>query len=67
MKLYCAICGRSMAQAAVMIGQEPIGPKCARRAGLLAAPSRSGRVRLLASVRSAGDRSRNLDLFEVAA
>ncbi len=56
-----------MAQAAVMIGQEPIGPKCARRAGLLALPSKSGRVRLLSSVRSAGDRSRNLDLFEVAA
>ena len=46
MKLYCSLCGRSMAQAAVMIGQEPIGPKCARRAGLLTLASKTGRVRL---------------------
>lgn len=35
MKLYCALCGRSMDQAAVMIGEYPVGPKCAQRANLL--------------------------------
>lgn len=35
MRLYCALCGRSMAQAAVLIGIHPVGPVCAKRAGLL--------------------------------
>lgn len=35
MKLYCALCGRPMDQAAVMIGSHPVGPKCAQRAGLM--------------------------------
>lgn len=35
MRLYCALCGRSMDQAAVMIGNLPVGPKCAQRAGLM--------------------------------
>lgn len=34
-KSYCALCGRPMIQAAVLIGNYPVGPKCARRAGLL--------------------------------
>lgn len=33
--LSCALCGRPMDQAAVMIGNLPVGPKCAQRAGLL--------------------------------
>lgn len=35
MKLYCALCGRPMDQAAVLIGNQPVGPKCAQRAGLM--------------------------------
>jgi hypothetical protein len=35
MKLYCALCGRPMDQAAVLIGIHPVGPKCAKRANLL--------------------------------
>ena len=35
MKLYCCLCGRPMDQAAVLIGAHPVGPKCAKRAGLL--------------------------------
>ena len=34
MKLLCCLCGRPMDQAAVMIGTMPVGPKCAKRAGL---------------------------------
>lgn len=35
MRLRCCLCGRSMDQAAVLIGAMPVGPKCAQRAGLL--------------------------------
>lgn len=35
MKLYCALCGRPMDQAAVLIGTLPVGPTCARKAGLM--------------------------------
>lgn len=42
MKLHCALCGRAMDQAAVMIGPLPVGPKCAKRAGLLALAGRRG-------------------------
>ncbi len=45
MKLYCALCGRPMDQAAVLIGSHPVGPKCAQRAGLMAlAKRKSGLV-----------------------
>ena len=33
--MRCAFCNRPMFQAAVMIGALPIGPTCARKAGLL--------------------------------
>lgn len=47
MTLHCAFCNRPMAQAAVMIGAMPIGPTCARRAGLLElARKKSGVLRL---------------------
>ena len=35
MKTRCALCGRLTFHPAVFVGVEPIGPKCARRAGLL--------------------------------
>lgn len=64
-RLHCALCGRRMGYAAVWIGQEPIGPKCASRAGLLTLTGRTGsRVKLFAPARRIGDPSRNLDLFE---
>jgi hypothetical protein len=45
MKLYCALCGRPMDQAAVMIGAMPVGPTCAKRAGLMTlAKRKSGLV-----------------------
>ena len=47
MKLYCALCGRPTMNPAVMIGQLPVGPKCARRAGLVeAARKRVGQLSL---------------------
>ncbi len=69
MKHYCALCGRPMLDAAVMIGQLPVGPVCARRAGLLQlAKKRAGLVKV--AHRHAIARApapRNLGLFEVAA
>ncbi len=65
--LHCALCGRAMATATVYIGQLPVGPSCARRAGLLeAARRRRGALRLQVLPRvPAGQRdSRTLDLFE---
>lgn len=44
MKPICALCGRSTVPA-VFIGAEPVGPTCARRAGLL--KLKGGRVRLV--------------------
>lgn len=35
MKHYCCLCGRPVLNPAVLIGQLPVGPKCARRAGLV--------------------------------
>lgn len=45
--MKCAFCNRPMFQAAVMIGALPIGPTCARKAGLLElARKKSGVLRL---------------------
>ena len=33
--MRCALCGRSMATAAVLIGELAIGPRCSRKSGLL--------------------------------
>ena len=35
MKQHCALCGRPVFNPSVLIGQLPVGPKCARRAGLV--------------------------------
>jgi hypothetical protein len=48
-----------------MVGQEPIGPKCAKKAGLLPLAKRKGsRVKALAPVKVERSNQRNLDLFE---
>jgi hypothetical protein len=63
-KWRCAICGRVTLQPAVMLGAEPIGPKCARRAGLLKLAKRPG-SRLSAGKRHAPHRdAKTRDLFE---
>ena len=67
--MNCAFCNRPMRQAAVMIGALPIGPTCARKAGLLElARKKSGVLRLAKP--STGPRRpdpQTLDLFaEVA-
>lgn len=65
MKLHCALCGRPVLNPAVLIGPLPVGPKCARRAGLLElAKKRAGRLSLprLRFTRPAPQE--NMDLFE---
>lgn len=45
--MRCAFCNRSMQAAAVFVGAMPIGPTCARRAGLLdLARKKAGVLRL---------------------
>ena len=47
--MKCILCGRSMNAAAVLIGAMPVGPKCARRAGLIElGRKKAGFVRLVA-------------------
>ena len=45
--MRCAFCNRSMQAAAVFVGAMPIGPTCARKAGLLErARKKSGVLRM---------------------
>ena len=45
--MRCAFCNRSMQAAAVFVGAMPIGPTCARKAGLLElARKKTGVLRL---------------------
>lgn len=45
--MKCAFCSRPMLQAAVFVGAMPIGPTCARKAGLLErARKKTGVLRL---------------------
>lgn len=63
MKLRCAICGRPT-EPAVMIGNEAIGPKCARRTGLMAVKVvKGGRVRFVRPPK-AEQGPQTMDLFE---
>lgn len=49
--MRCAFCNRSMQAAAVFVGALPIGPTCARKAGLLElARKKSGALRLAGRV-----------------
>ena len=52
--MRCCLCGRSMRQPAVLIGQMGVGPRCARRAGLLE-PARK-RLGLLALAKGRAQR-----------
>ena len=64
--LHCALCGRPVLNPAVLIGQMPVGPKCAKRAGLLElAKKRAGQLSLPRLQRRAPlPSAQNLDLFE---
>lgn len=63
-KQRCAICGRVTLNPAVMLGAEPIGPKCAKRAGLLKLKGRRG-SRVTSGVRRFSQPDRQtLDLFD---
>ena len=68
--MKCVLCSRSMRQPAVLIGAMPVGPKCARKAGLMPlAAKRAGSVRLGPAFRSHATRQETdqLDLFEEVA
>lgn len=69
MKLYCCLCGRPMERAAVLIGAHPVGPKCARRAGLVELSRRKAGIVFAAPGYKAAARqeAQTLDLFEEAA
>lgn len=42
MTMRCVLCSRALTAPAVMIGIYPVGPVCARRAGLIKIASRGG-------------------------
>lgn len=65
MKLRCALCGRPVLNPAVLIGLEPVGPRCARKAGLVELARK--KVGSLALPRMRFTRpapQQNLELFE---
>ena len=68
MKPVCALCGRLTLQPAVLLRGLPIGPKCAKAAGLLSPRFRRSVVVIKAPVRRghvpAGE---TLELFEEVA
>jgi len=69
MTYRCALCGHKMGQPAVTIGQMPIGPTCARKAGLIEiGRKRQGAVRLHLKTPVVREDDKTMDLFdEVAA
>ena len=65
MKLYCAMCGRVMFSAAVYIGNEAVGPKCARRHKLMdLARVGVGSVKLAPARKRQARQGDTLDMFE---
>ncbi len=68
--MHCCLCGRPMARPTLFIGLMPVGPHCARRAGLMdKARKGAGALRLAGApaIRSPGADRRTLDLFEEGA
>lgn len=64
--MNCVLCGHPT-KPAVMLGNHAVGPKCARRAGLIErAKKRQGYVRLFDRARAPAD-PRTRDLFETEA
>lgn len=67
MSLRCALCGRPVLHPVVLIGQLPVGPKCARRAGLMEPARRKvGSLQLFRGKFVRPAVPQNLELFEVA-
>ena len=65
MKPRCALCDRPMLNPAVLIGTLPVGPKCAKRAGLLElARKRIGRLSLPSVKYRRNEPQENLNLFD---
>lgn len=69
MKMTCALCGRPT-EPAVLIGNEAIGPTCAKNTGLMGVKvTKSNRLRLVPR-KNPGERRRRagtMDLFPEAA
>lgn len=66
MKVRCVMCGRPTVPA-VMIGREPVGPKCAARAGLTARKApRGASIKFLGRTlaRKRADGQQQLDMFD---
>ena len=63
--MNCAFCNRPMLAAAVFVGAMPIGPTCARKAGLLELARRKAGVLRLAGRAAVAHRPdpETLDLF----
>lgn len=65
MKLHCCLCGRPVMNPAVLIGHLPVGPKCARRAGLMELARRKvGQLTFPRIKFKRAAPAENLDLFE---
>lgn len=65
MKPRCCLCGRPVLNPAALIGGLPVGPKCARRAGLLAAArKRIGRLSVPSVKYRRPEPHENLNLFD---
>ena len=71
MKLHCALCGKPMQSAAVLLGHWPIGPTCAKNAGLMDKARKGvGALRIAVRRSPIARRTENqmaLDLVEPAA
>ena len=64
MKPRCALCGRPVLNPAVLIGQLPVGPRCARRASLVElARKRVGSLSLPRAKFARPKPHENLELF----
>lgn len=62
--LTCCLCNRPMSSASVFIGTMAVGPKCARRAGLVElARKRHGALRLAGPQQSKKQDGQTIDLF----
>lgn len=70
MKLRCALCGKPMQSAAMLIGHLPVGPTCAKNSGLLDKARKGvGALRLATRRAPIANRAYNqlvLDLVEAA-
>lgn len=68
MKMRCALCGRGLSVAAVLIGELAIGPRCSRKAGLIEiGRKRQGAVRLHIKTQVVREDDKTMDLFDEAA